>query len=536
MNPCTKIPRQDFLRYAGVGSASLLTAAVALRSSAQAAPGPRPERSAPNLEIELRPSPTEVSLLSGRPTRVWSYRGKVLAGDPSSLQALPGSYLGPIIRVRRGQSIRVHLINGIEQPTIIHWHGLHVPARMDGHPRYAIGPGQRFVYDFEVTNRAGTYWYHPHPDMLTGPQAYYGMAGLFLVSDNEERALNLPSGEYDVPLVIQDRTFDAGNQLIYLEGAGMIGQMIGFLGDRILVNGHPDFVLPVATRAYRLRLLNGSNSRIYKLAWSDGTPMTIIATDGGLLEHPVRRAYVTLAPAERVELWADFSRHQVGSELVLQSLPFSGTMSTGGMGGMMGGGMMGGGMTGGGFSGGQALPDGAEFPVLTVRVARRETEARTLPARLSTFSRYRLEDAVNRDHPRRFYLAMQAMRWGINGREFQMTAVASDEIVKLGTQEVWELVNDASRAMMGAMAHPIHIHNLQFQVLARESTRDAEEASRTLGGGFLDGGWKDTVLVLPGQRVRLLLKFQDYTGLYLYHCHNLEHEDMGMMRNYLVQR
>lgn len=533
MHSSKPINRREFLRYAGLGSAVLLTAPTALLAVPAGRASEPQARFDPDLEIALTPAPAEVSLFPGRATRVWSYRGKVLKGDAAGLQTLPGSYLGPIIRVRRGQKIRVNLVNGIEQPTIIHWHGLHVPPHMDGHPRYAIGPGQRFVYEFEVVNRAGTYWYHPHPDRLTGLQVYHGMAGLFLVSDEEEQGLGLPSGEYDVPLVIQDRQFDADHQLVYLNGMGMMDQMMGFLGDRILVNGRPDFVLPVATRAYRLRLLNGSNSRIYKLAWSDGAPMMIIATDGGLLEHPVQRPYVTLAPAERVELWADFSRYPVGTELTLRSLPFSGMMEMAGMGGMMGG-MMGGGMTGGGMGGG-ALPNGAAFPVLKVRVARREKAAGALPERLSTFERYRLEDAVNRDHPRRFYLTMQAMRWGINGREFQMTAVASDEIVKLNTQEVWEFVNDGSRGMMGMMAHPMHIHNLQFQVIARKNMPAAAQALKTLGDGFLDGGWKDTVLVLPGQRVKLLLKFQDYTGLYLYHCHNLEHEDMGMMRNYRVR-
>ena len=192
-----------------------------------------------------------------------------------------------------------------------------------------------------MRNRAGTYWYHPHPHGITGPQVYSGLAGLFLVSDDEEKAAGLPTGEYDIPLVIQDRAFDNNNQLVYLSGQRM-EQMTGFLGDWILVNGQPDFILPVATHAYRLRLLNGSNSRIYRLAWQDGSPLTVIGTDGGLLEKPVYRRYVMLGPGERLELWADFSKYPVGSETALVSLPFdAGALAGGRRGGGMMGGMMG---------------------------------------------------------------------------------------------------------------------------------------------------------------------------------------------------
>ena len=152
------------------------------------------------------------------------------------------------------------------------------------------------------------------------------------MSDDEEAALGLPRGEYDLPLVIQDRVFDAENQFVYMAqndggmmgGYGAMDQMMGFLGDRILVNGQLDFTAPIASRAYRLRLLNGSNSRIYKLGWRDGTPMTVIGTDGGLLDKPVTRPFVTLAPGERVELWVDFSDHSPETIIFLDSLEFVG--------------------------------------------------------------------------------------------------------------------------------------------------------------------------------------------------------------------
>jgi FtsP/CotA-like multicopper oxidase with cupredoxin domain len=190
---------------------------------------------------------------------------------------------------------------------------------MDGHPRFIIPHGQSYVYEFEVLNRAGTYWYHPHHHDRTGPQVYNGLAGLQLVSDSTEAALGLPSGAQEIVCVLQDRTFDADNQLIYVSG-GPMGSMSGFLGDRVLVNGQAQSSLSLGMRAYRFRLLNGSNSRVYKLAWDDGTPMTLIGTDGGLLERPLGRPHLTLAPGERADVILDLSRRPVGTSLQLRSL------------------------------------------------------------------------------------------------------------------------------------------------------------------------------------------------------------------------
>jgi FtsP/CotA-like multicopper oxidase with cupredoxin domain len=469
------------------------------------------------VHIALKAAPAEVTLFPGKATRVWTYRGEVIKGDPNAVQHLPGSYLGPILRLRKGQRVRLEFTNELPEPSIVHWHGLHVPEEADGHPRLAIGTGQTYVYEFEVANRAGTYWYHPHPHGRTGPQVYNGLAGLLLVSDEEESAAGLPSGEHDIPLVIQDRTFDADNQLVYLADG-----MLGFLGERILVNGQPDFILPVATRAYRLRILNGSNSRTYKLGWHDGTPLTVIATDGGLLESAIERDYVVLSPGERVELWADLTGREVGTELRLQSLPFFGG-ETGGMGMMGPGGMMG---------DGSALPNGDEFTVMRAYIEREADETSALPERLSTPQFHRPEDAVNRRRPRTFEIMMQRMQWLLNGRSFEMEEVARDEVVKLGDLEVWEFVNQRGGMVM---IHPMHIHNVQFQVIDRQVLPQLAEAWQTVSAGYVDEGWKDTVLVMPGERVKVLLKFEDYEGLYLYHCHNLEHEDFGLMRNYRVR-
>ena len=230
---------------------------------------------------------------------------KLLHGPEQTVTEIPGSYLGPVIRLQKGQKVRIHLHNQLDEDTITHWHGLHVPAEVDGHPMYVIGSGQTFVYEFEVVNRACMAIYHPHPHEATAKQVYHGLAGAIIINDEEEAALGLPSGEFEIPIVIQDRLFDGQNQLIY--APNMHSSMFGFYGNRILVNGHPELQLDVATRAYRLRFLNGSTARIYKLAWDDGTPITVLGVDGGLLEQPEHKPYVMLAPGERLDVWADFS-------------------------------------------------------------------------------------------------------------------------------------------------------------------------------------------------------------------------------------
>ncbi|CAN7767957.1 multicopper oxidase domain-containing protein [Variovorax sp. LjRoot175] len=490
-----------------------------------------------DVHIELHAVPDQVAVHPGAKTRVWRYRGRLLRGETNALDASADSFPGPIIRVRHGQRVRIDLINGLPESTIVHWHGLHVPQDMDGHPRHAIAPGARYVYEFTVVNRAGSYWFHPHPHGRTGKQAYAGLVGLFLVSDEEEAALDLPTGPHDLALVLQDRNFDDDNQFVYLEadgggagtqGHGMMGggmasmmaRMMGVLGDEVLVNGRPQASFEVDRRAYRLRLLNASNTRMYKLAWSDGSPLTVIATDGGLLAAPVQRDYVMLAPAERVDLWVDFGRWQAGIELALRSLAFEGGMD---MGGMMGS--------------AAALPDGAPFPVLRLRVRDGATiVGATLPRRLSTLPPPAPRTAINAGHPKVFELTMGMMVWGINGEGFDMLGASPLETIKLGTHEVWEFRNEGQAGMMGmAMPHSMHVHGLQFRVIGRSVSSRFARSYETVKAGLVDEGWKDTVLVMPGERVRILLGFADYPGLFLYHCHMLEHEDAGMMRNYLVK-
>lgn len=549
MGTSKSVTRREFLKIACMGTAGI--------ASSHVFPGLpfigkviAQSDNEPDLEVRLRAVESEVSILPGNPTRVWTYQGEVVQGDTVSLQSIPDSYLGPIFRIQQGQHVRIHFVNDLPEESIVHWHGLILPEAMDAHPRYAIAPGETYTYDFQVTNRAGTYWYHPHPHGSTATQVYNGLAGLFIVTDNEEIAAGLPADTYDISLVFQDRSFDADNQLVYITGGmmtQMMTEMMGFLGDNILVNGKTGFELDVETRAYRLRLLNGSNFRMFKLGWEDGTPLTVIGTDGGLLEVPVERPYVTLSPGERVELWVDFKGQTVGSQLLLKTLPFSGIE----MGGPMMGGME--------MPETTILPHGEETTVLKVNVVQESTEAWTLPERLSTIQRYTLSDAVNAGAPRIFEIAMINEAWSLNGRSFEMDAVAADEIVQANTLEVWEFVNVVNEGEMNAMsgghgghdmgnmdsnsdvktedqmAHPMHIHGVQFQVLERTIDEAFREGWETVSAGYVDEGWKDTVLLMPGERVKLLMRFGNDKGLFVFHCHNLEHEDLGLMRNYRIE-
>jgi len=498
-----QISRRQFLQILGYGASAI--AGHQLLSACRAfLPGPStiPFEGEPDVEIQLVVKPGQQQIFPGSPTNVWRYEAEVLQGPADSILTIPDSYLGPIFNLQKGTNLRVHFVNEIPQESVVHWHGLHVPEHADGHPRFSVEKGESYTYNFKVMDRAGSYWYHPHPHQRTGPQVYQGMAGLFFVQDDKEAALSLPSGDHDLPIVIQDRVFDGDNQLVYDPST------FGMFGDRILVNGQPDYSLVVDRGAYRLRLLNGSNARIYKLGWEDGTPIQVIGTDGGLLESPVTRDFVTLAPAQRLDLWVNFSNWEPGTRIELVNLPS------------------------------EAIGGDETFTIFSASINENEGEILEMPQVFPSHDNLDPDQAVNADSPRLFELGMgMGMQWTINGRIFEMTDVARDERVQLGDVEMWEFQNFIGMGMgMGGMAqaHPMHIHGLQFKILEREIITGDGAVYESLKDGLVDEGWHDTVLVNPGERVRLLMHFTDFEGLYMYHCHNLEHEDMGMMRNYRV--
>src|ERR1041384_2437899 len=289
------LSRRDFLKVASLSSAGLFLRKPLISSGLLSPNRAQMEPFVADAEISITAAEKFVPILSGAQTRVWSYEGQLLSGSGVTVQNLSGTYLGPLLRAKSGTKVRIYFHNNLAEDSVMHPHGLRVPEDCDGQPMQAIGPGAIKVYDFQVIDRAGPYWFHPHPMGRTAEQVVMGMAGLFYVWDNEE-ALAVPgasTGANDVPVIIQDRNFDSNNQFLYNPN-----MLWGYLGSRILVNGKPNAPASLEPRAYRLRILNGSNARTYKLAWSKHMPLKVIGTDGGLLPAPVSKNYVPLMPGE----------------------------------------------------------------------------------------------------------------------------------------------------------------------------------------------------------------------------------------------
>lgn len=473
----------------------------------------------PDVEIELYARRDRVSIFPDTQTPVWRYVGHLLKGPANSLSNVNDSYLGPTLRFVSGQKIRVHLHNELPEPTITHWHGLHVPMAADGRPSQAIGNGQTYVYDFEVRNRASMNFYHPHTHEATATQLYRGLAGLIIVEDEEERALELPSGPYEILLALQDRVFNKDNQFVYR--SDMHQSMFGFYGDQILVNGQRQYHLNVDSRAYRFRIVNASNARIYKLAWNDGTPLTVIGVDGGLLNQPENRAYIMLAPSERVDLWVDFSGRSIGSKLSMQSLSFAGLVPE---------------MAQTSVQDNEGEKNGS-FTVFSVSVTRQVGESPKVPERLSKIKPLDTSKAANPNQPIPIAIGMGHMRLTLNGRVYAQEGFLPYEHIRLNSLQLIDIFHDHSgmgMMSMMAMGHPIHLHGQPFQILKRTFSGD-DTAYATIKDGFIDSGYKDTVLVAPGERVEIIKPFDDFVGEFMYHCHNVEHEDMGMMREFNVE-
>ncbi len=425
---------------------------------------------------------TDVALLGGRRTQVYGYHAGLL---------------GPTITANTGETVRVRLENQLGHKTSVHWHGVNVPSEMDGHPEQEIAPRGTFEFALPIDVRAGTYWYHPHPYGLTAQQVAHGLAGFFIVHDDEEAALGLPSGEQDIALVIQDKRFTSDGDLVYDPKPEEV--MNGYFGQYLFVNGVYSPVRSVATRWYRLRMLNGSTARVYNLVLSDGAAFYVIGSDGGLIERPESVDSLLLAPGERAEVLVNFSPYPVGAELYLMSLPFDG-------GGVQGRDM---------------------FRIMKFSVERSERDAFQLPQVLS------------RSVPRPFDSSVRTRRFDIAGmhemaehtghdmggagmhtidqKTFDFQRI--DEHVRAGSTEIWEFDNSD-----GDELHPMHIHGAAFRVFDRIGGRDALTAT--------ERGVKDTVLVMPGEKVRVLVTFSAHPGKFVFHCHNLEHEEDGMMLNY----
>ncbi len=415
-------------------------------------------------------------------------------GKSTATLGYNGNFLGPTMRVRNGQRFRVKVNNTLSETTTLHLHGLHLPAKWDGGPRQPVPPGTTWNPDFIIKQEAATLWYHPHAMGLTGKQVYYGLAGLFFIEDEISDRLDIPKtyGEDDIPLVIQDRRFFSSGQFAYVQG--MHDTMNGVIGNHMLVNGVIKPTLTVPSGLVRLRLLNGSNSSIYKIAFDDKRIFNVIASDGGFLERPVPMKGIVLSPGERAEILVDFSResrYAIISLLVDQ-------------------------LRGGSFE--------------AMRIAVKGTgKIRKMPRALRKGEKIDPSEATK---TRRFIMETMSMGGGrmgmgmsgrrltINGKKMDINRI--DEKVKLNSTEIWEITNRS--AMMMRMPHSMHLHDVQFHILSRNNNAPP----------LHEQGRKDTVLIMPGETVRIISRFRDYTGVYMYHCHLLEHEDNGMMGQFEV--
>ncbi len=417
-------------------------------------------------------------------------RGSTDFGTGTSYDTLglDGDYLGPTLRARRGEQVRVDVTNDIGERSTLHWHGMHLPAAMDGGPHQMVDPGETWSPTWTIDQPAATLWYHPHLHGETADHVYRGLAGLFLLDDEDTDDLALPHayGVDDVPVVVQDKVLDDGR---LGPGTGVFNP-VGTLGDTLVVNGVVAPYLDVTTERVRLRLLNASSSRVYDFALDDGREVDLVATDGGLLEAPETVRHVRLSPGERAEVVVPMS---AGEDVALTSVPTT--------------------VAGDPFQQRYSGGDDA-FDVLQLRAADRLAASPEVPERLAALPDLRDDEvAVTRE----FRLSTPR----INGRSMDMSRI--DEVVEVGSTERWVVENT------DGTPHSFHLHDAQAQVVSYDGGPPPPQLR----------GRKDT-LFLPGPvTVELLVRFDDHTDPdvpYMFHCHVLQHEDNGMMGQFVVVR
>jgi blue copper oxidase len=349
--------------------------------------------------LSLTAAPSVASLGGTYTSNVWAYNGSVPA---------------PTIRANTGDNASVLLTNGLSEETTIHWHGMLVPTAADGHPMDAVAPGGTYSYQFPILQRAAMNWYHPHPHMLTGEQVAMGLAGAFIINDSQEAALGLPSGPYEVPLILRDANFDKNGNISYNPTTS------GYLGKTPLVNGTRDARLDVATALYRFRILNGANARVSRLSLDDGSPFILIGNDGGLIAAATSVNEITMGPGERVDVLVDLRGRAVGSSVMLRDLD-------------------------------------AAWDVLQLSVTSQVNVPATLPTALSAITPLGSPVAT-----RTFSFDGMSR---INGLEYDMNRV--DFQVPFGTVEKWVFTT------AGNAPHPVHVHGASFQILSRTGGRGA---------------------------------------------------------------
>ena len=434
-------------------------------------------------QVTMRPTTAEI--VPGLATPLWGYEGVVP---------------GPTFRVQQGRKVVARFVNelptrhpvwGYAPWTSVHLHGSASLPQYDGYASDITNPGQWKDYRYPNWQNARTLWYHDHGVHHTAENVYMGLAGLYLLSDAREQSLPLPKGEFDVPLVVSDRMFNADGSLLFSVYDGK-----GVWGDVITVNGRAWPVMKVKRRKYRFRILNASISRSYRWSFTDGTPMTVIATDAGLVPQPRTLRGFRHGSAERYEVVVDFSRHRPGQRVVLRNTSPAQNVDYPGIENVMAFDVV-----------------GDPFP----------TSANAVPGQLFDHPAMTVPESAS-VRTRRMELVRSGGLWTINGTTW-------DDVVRSGFRkvladptiddvEVWEIVNDS-----GGWFHPMHIHFVDFKVLTRNGRPAAAH----------ECGAKDVVYVGPNETVRVLIKFERGRGRYMMHCHNLVHEDHDMMGQFEIK-
>ncbi|MFD9125509.1 multicopper oxidase family protein [Kitasatospora sp. NPDC059571] len=415
--------------------------------------------------------PGRASILPDRTTPTWGYSQDIL---------------GPTLRARTGETVGVRVSNHLPEPTSVHWHGMHLPARFDGGPHQPIDPGAAWEPSWVIAQPAATLWYHPHPHGSTQLHTYRGLAGLFLVDDHTSDSTGLPNeyGVDDLPVIVQDKKLNPDGTLDERDDAGT-----GLIGPAVTANGITGAYAPVTSDRVRLRILNGSTMRIHNLGLDDNSEFEMVASDGGLLTAPTRLRRLQLTPGERAEIVV---RMQAAQPRTLRSFPAPVP-----------------GRPGRGPSAGAAQSEEFEILLLSPRAQLRPGTA--TPARLAAIPSPVTTAAVART----FDLDGNT----INGLPMDMNRI--DVTATVDVPELWTVTNSHNRV------HNFHVHDNHFQVLDVNGSPPPPELA----------GWKDTVAVPPSGSVRLAVVFRDYTDLqspYMFHCHLMRHEDDGMMGQFLV--
>lgn len=456
--------------------------AYTLACTAQARPAPPTTRPLPipplaestvgadgTRHFTLRAMTGESDMVRGLRTPTWGFNGTVL---------------GPTLRARRGESVSVTVENRLPEPTTVHWHGMHVPARCDGGPHQPISPGGDWTPSWIVKQPAATLWYHPHPHGATEKHVYRGLAGLFIVDDERGDRLPVDYGVDDIPLIIQDRRFTTTGALDESDPSD-----IGLLGDTIITNGAAQAHLRVTTQRVRFRILNGSSGRLYNLGFEDDREFHVVGTDGGLLAEPVAVTRIQLSPAERVEIVVGVRPTE---RTLLRSFPIAGRA---------------------GLAAEEASRFGVgdTFDILRLDAADTLRPNASLPATLTTLPALPAVARTERSFDLQWFM--------INRNRMDMNRI--DFRAEVDTDEIWTIRN------VDNWPHNFHVHDTQFRIIDIDGNPPPPELA----------GFKDTVYTAPGQRIRIAVRFADYTDptfTYMYHCHLTMHEDQGMMGQFLV--